>query len=53
MTKLENKIIIFYQSRRKDSILTEEDEEDFKNSKFCRFNEETKNSKKNVEVSVT
>ena len=35
--KLENKMTFCFKNTKKDIILTEEDEEDFRNSNICRF----------------
>ena len=35
--KLENKMDFFFMKTKKDNIMKEEDEEDFKNNKICRF----------------
>ena len=35
--RLENKMVFYFKNTNKDIILTEEDEEDFKNNNICRF----------------
>ena len=35
--KLENKIAFFFKNTKKDIIMTEKDEEDFRNDNICRF----------------
>ena len=35
--KLENKMTFYFKNTKKDIIMTEEDEEDFKNNNICRF----------------
>ena len=35
--KLENKMAFYFKNTKKDIIMTEEDEEDFKNNNVCRF----------------
>ena len=42
--KLENKMAFYFQNTNKDIIMTEEDQEDFKNNNICRFCE------KNIEA---
>ena len=37
--KLENKMAFFFKNTRKDIIMTEEDEEDFRNNSICQFGE--------------
>ena len=37
IVKLENKMVFFFKNTNKDIIMTEEDEEDFRNKNFCRF----------------
>ena len=35
--KLENRIVFYFEKTKKDIIMTEKDEEDFKNITICRF----------------
>ena len=35
--KLENKMAFYFKETKKDIIMTQEDDEDFKNNKICRF----------------
>ena len=35
--KLENKMAFYFKKTKKDVIMTEEDQENFKNSNICRF----------------
>ena len=35
--KLENKMAFYFQNTKKDIVMTEEDEENFKNKNICRF----------------
>ena len=35
--KLENKMAFYFKNTEKDTIITQEDKEDFHNNKFCRF----------------
>ena len=35
--KLENKMAFYFKSTNKDIIMTQEDEEDYKNKNTCRF----------------
>ena len=35
--KLENKMVFYFENTKKDIIMTDEDEEDFKKDNFCRF----------------
>ena len=35
--KLENKMTFYFKNTKKDIIMTEEDEEDFRNNNICRF----------------
>ena len=44
--KLENKIVFIFKNARKYIIMTEEDEEDFKNNDVCRFCEKEISSNK-------
>ena len=37
VVRLENKMAFYFRNVKKDIILTEEDEEDFKNNNICRF----------------
>ena len=37
VTKLENKMAFYFKNTKKDIILTEKDEEDFRNDNICRF----------------
>ena len=38
--KLENKMAFYFKNNKKDIIMTEENEEDFRNDNICRFCEE-------------
>ena len=44
--KLENKMAFYFKNTKKDIIMTEEDEEDYKNDNICRFCEKTIESDK-------
>ena len=44
--KLENKMAFYFKNTKKDIILTQEDEEDFKNNNICRFCEKNIESDK-------
>ena len=35
--KLENKMTFYFKNPKKDIIMTEEDEEDYRNNNICRF----------------
>ena len=35
--KLENKMAFYFKNTKKDIIMTQEDEEDYKNNNICRF----------------
>ena len=35
--ELENKLVFYFKNTKKDSIMTEEDEKDYRNNKICRF----------------
>ena len=37
VTKLENKMDFYFKNTNKDIIMTEEDEEDYRNNNICRF----------------
>ena len=37
VTKLENKIAFYFKKTKKDIIMTEEDEEEYRNDNICRF----------------
>ena len=37
LKKLKNKMAFYFKNTKKDIIMTEEDEEDFKNNNICRF----------------
>ena len=43
---LENKMISFFKNNKKDIVMTEEDEEDYKNTNSCRFYEKNIESDK-------
>ena len=44
--KLENKMTFYFKNTKKDIIMTEEDEEDYRNNKICRFYEKFNESDK-------
>ena len=44
--KLENKMVFYFKNNKKDIIMTEEDEEKFKNNNICRFCEKNIESDK-------
>ena len=46
VVKLENKMAFYFKNTKKDIILTEEDEEDFRRNKICRFCEKNIESDK-------
>ena len=39
--KLKNKTFVFHEKTKKDNIMTDENEEDFKNSIICRFSQKS------------
>ena len=44
--KLENKMAFYFKNTNKDIVMTDEDEEDYKNNNFCRFCEKNIESDK-------
>ena len=44
--KLENKVVFYFKNTKKDIIMTEEDEEGFRNNNICRFCEKSIESDK-------
>ena len=44
--KLENKTTFYFKNTKEDIIMTQEDEEDYRNNKFCRFCEKYNESDK-------
>ena len=50
--KLENKMVFYFKNTNKDIIMTEKDQEDFKNSNICRFCQKKLNLIK-LEIIVT
>ena len=46
MIKLENKMASYFKNTKKDIIMTEKDEEDYRNNKLCSFCEKEKFSVK-------
>ena len=41
--KLENKMAVYFKNTNKDTIMTDEDEEDYRNNIICRFCEKILN----------
>ena len=46
LKKLENKMAFYFKKTKKDIIMTEEDEEDYRNNSICRFCEKNIESDK-------
>ena len=46
LIKLENKMVFYFKNTKQDIIMTQEDEEDFKNNNICRFCEKNIESDK-------
>ena len=51
--KLENKTAFYFRKTKKDIIMTEKDEEDYRNNKICRFCEKKTLNLIKLEIIVT